>query len=209
MLTIILYLKDKINTVKQLVHIPRYWGPVSTVAFTVIYHLGSVAFGYSITGAWLWLFMIIGSVGGLRAGLICAGFISAYSFYAFPDDLSRVIQVAAASFLAVLIVGMETRALRRSVADETTQRKRADDNQSKADIVDSVNGNLKLALGAIDILDSLRFGWDSIEDKNRLAMVEQARGKLADQVTLHRSFRQMARERGFVLGEDDTSPDGT
>ena len=196
------YLKGKINNLKELVTLPRYWGPVATVAFTVLYHLGSMAFGYSPAVAPLTIFLAIGSITGLRSGLICAAWVSGYAYYAI-DDTSRVIQIVIGVFGIAAIVGLQTRALRKAVIEAKAEHTRADLNQQKADIVDSVNGNVQLALKAIDLLDSLRFAWDAIADSERLRMVEQARAKLADLVTLARGFRQMAKERGFVLDMDD------
>lgn len=194
--------KEKINALKELVALPRYLGPVATVAFTIVYHLGSLAFGYSPAVMPLAIFLAIGSITGLRSGLICAAWISGYAYYAI-DDTSRVIQIIIGVFAIAAIVGLQTRALRKSIGETKTEQTRADLNQHKADIVDSFNGNVQLALKAIDLLDSLRFAWDAISDNERLKMVETARAKLADLVTLARGFRQMARERGFVLDSDD------
>ncbi len=101
------------------------------------------------------------------------------------------------------IIGLETRALRAALAEAKTNQIRADVNQEKADIVDSFNGNVKLALQAIDVLDSLRFGWEAIPDAARYGMVERVRGKIADQVTLARSFREMAHDREVALREGE------
>ena len=141
------------------------------------------------------VFLALGSLSGLWAGLICAAWITGYAVYAI-DDTSRVIQIAFGAVSVALIIGWQTRALRQALVE-------AQANRVKADIVDNFNGNVGLALGAIDILDSLRFGWAEIPDAVRYGMVERARGKIADQVTLARSFREMAADRGFVLGETD------
>lgn len=196
------YLRNKINTLTKLIALPRWLGPLITF-IAIALNQALIELGvWPVQVAWLNLPVAFAATAGLRSGLVSAALVALYSIWLDPGEVQRTIIVPLSVMTLAGLVGWQTRELRRSIADALAQHSRADANQGKADIVDSVNGNLKLALGAIDILDSLRFGWDAIPDGSKLTMVEQARGKLADQVTLHRSFRQMAKERGFVLGED-------
>ena len=199
---ILTHLKELINTLTKLIALPRWLGPLLTfIAIAVNQALIELGV-WPVQVAWLNLPVAFAATAGLRSGLVSAALVALYSIWLDPSNIQRTVVVPLSVMTLAGLVGWQTRALRAALADALAQHSRADANQGKADIVDSVNGNLKLSLGAIDILDSLRFGWDAIPDGSKLKMVEQARGKLADLVTLHRSFRQMARERGFVLGED-------
>lgn len=95
-----------LNKMSKLLTVPRFYGPVATVVFTIVYHLAVFYFGASITLSWLWLFMIAGvCIAGMRAGLICAAFTVAYAVLALPMDISRLIQLAIATPAAALLVG--------------------------------------------------------------------------------------------------------
>lgn len=87
----------------KLLTVPRFWGPVATVAFTVVYHLAVGYFDLSPTLAWLYLFLVIGAfVGGLRAALVCAAWMGLYAAYALPMEQSRIVQIIV---VAVMIAG--------------------------------------------------------------------------------------------------------
>lgn len=99
--------KEKLHNVTRLLDVPKFWGPLATIVFTVAYHFGSMVFGYAIAVGWLWLFMITGAfVGGLRAALICAAWVGMYAYYVAPaDDLTRMAQQVIISFLMAFLVG--------------------------------------------------------------------------------------------------------
>lgn len=195
-LTILTYIRGLINTVNELLSLPRFIGPFITFISLALNQQAIIYGLFPPQVAWLYLPVAFSAANGLRPGLISAALVASYSIWLDPTDLQRTVIVPMSVLCLAALIGWQTRALRE-------EQQRADVNQEKADIVDSANGNLKLALGAIDILDSLRFGWTAIPEDARLKMVETARGKLADLVTLHRSFRQMAQERGFVYSEDE------
>lgn len=178
---------------------PRYWGPIITVISTVAYHLGSIYLGYPPNAVWIATFVILGTfTSGLRGGLTAALWGSAYVIYAI-DDFGGVVQIIPFLFLYAAIIGWQTRRLRRSILDEIGARSLARANQYKADIFDSVtNGNVRIFRAALDVLDGLRLGWDTIPDSTRQQMVMEARAKLADLITLARGFEEMARQRGYV-----------
>lgn len=133
MLVIILTFLTKMT---KFLTIPRFWGPLATVMFTAAYHAGAQYFGYSITAAWLYLFVVFGAfIGGLRAGLVAAVFVAAYSAYTV-EDTNRAIQVAIAVLLIAGLVGWQRRRLR-------AEFRRAEDNQGAADFVDNLNGNIE------------------------------------------------------------------
>lgn len=119
---ILAYLKDKLKKLDRLLTIPRFYGPLATIIFTIMYHYGSFRFGYSIAVGWLWLFMIVGAfVGGLWAGLISAAWVAGYSYYVDSEDPTLLIQRIAIGFLMAMLVGWQTQRLRAAfkAADET------------------------------------------------------------------------------------------
>lgn len=133
----------------KLLTIPRFWGPLGTIVFVVVYHAGSVYFGYTISLAWVWLPVIAAAfVGGFRAGLISAIFMCLYAFYAIPQ-LDRVVQVVITVPLVAGLVGWQTRLLRRALADArewaeraTAALERAEINEAAAQALGALNGNI-------------------------------------------------------------------
>lgn len=92
-----------LKKMSKLLTIDRFWGPVITVVFTVVYHLTVGYFGVSLTLAWLYLFLVIGAfVGGLRAALVCAAWMGLYAIYALPMEPGRIVQIIV---VAVAIAG--------------------------------------------------------------------------------------------------------
>lgn len=171
--------------------IPRFWGPLATVVFTALYHIGAQYFGYSITAAWLYLFVVFGAfIGGLRAGLVAAVFVAGYSIYAM-EDISRVIQVAAAVLLIAGLVGWQRRRLR-------AEFRRAEDNQGAADFVDNLNGNIeRVRITREQLLDILET--DLLSEETRLKLRE-ALGVLNNLEQATAGWRQL-RELKKELGE--------
>ena len=177
----------------------RLWGPLGTVVFTMVYHYGVVQGWYEVSLALIFLFVAAGAfVSGLRGGLAAAVWGSAYGWYVMLPGSRLAENIIGMIFLAGL-VGYGTRRLRRSIIDEVMARRVAEKNRTKAEIFDSLtNGNIRIFLAALDVLDGLRLGWEQIPDETRQKMVTEARAKLADLVTLAKGFEEMARQRGYV-----------
>ena len=123
-----------VKILANLSDLPRFWGPVATVTCTIIYHLGSIAFGYSPAVMPLVIFLVLGSLSGLRPGLICAVWISGYAVYAI-DDLSRVVQIAIGAVSVAFITGWQTRALRQALTEALA-------GAEARKMVDTLNGNI-------------------------------------------------------------------
>lgn len=185
---------------------PKFVGPLVTVTFTIAYHFGSLVFGYPVNAVWIITFVILGTfTSGLRGGLIAATWGSAYVIYAI-DDFSRVSQIIPFLFIYAGIVGWQTRRLRRSVIAEIEARRVTELSRMKAEIFDGLtNGNIRIFLAALDVLDGLRLGWEQIPDETRQKMVMEARGRLADLITLAKGFEEMARQRGYVIEHERNS----
>lgn len=173
---------EKLENVTRLLDIPRFWGPLATIVFTIIYHYGALTFGYSIAVMPLVLILAFGAfVGGLRAGLICAVWITLYTFYAIPDDLSRVIQIGLGSVGVALVIGWQTRKIRQLyiVTDEL------------------VNGNVDKAKNSLRIARELIEHWEMYTDTGRLWQVrrfEDALGNLLAGVVGYRHIRREIQE---------------
>lgn len=169
------------------------------MVFTIIYHYGVIQGWYEVSLALIFLFVAGGAfVSGLRGGFGAAVWGSAYGWYVMLPG-NRLAQTIIGMILLAGLVGYGTRRLRRSILDEVMARRVAEKNRTKAEIFDGLtNGNVRIFLGALDILDGLRLGWEQIPDETRQKMVTEARAKLADLVTLAKGFEEMARQRGYV-----------
>lgn len=105
-IVILTYLRNYIKTLTRLLTIPRFWGPLATIWFTLVYHVIADHFGIFISVGWLWLFMIVGAfIGGLRAAILCAIWISFYAAFLMPADPSLTIQRVIISFAMAVLVG--------------------------------------------------------------------------------------------------------
>lgn len=164
--TILTQVKMKINLIRQLVTFPRFWGPLLTVGFTIVYDLAATWFGFSVAVFPLAGFLALGSLFGLWSGLICAAWITGYAWYAIPGDPARVIQIALGAAVMAVIIGTETRALRQalveahaarieaeeSAAAERAALERAERNEAAAQALEALNGNILRVKNARDLI---------------------------------------------------------
>jgi hypothetical protein len=99
--------KEKLKNLTGILDIPRFWGPLATILFTIAYHYGALIFGYTIAVGWLWLFIIVGGfVGGRWAAPICAAWGGIYSYYVSPaDDWTLMVQRIFIGFLMAFFIG--------------------------------------------------------------------------------------------------------
>ena len=103
----------QVKDLTKILDVPRFWGPLATVAFLAIYHIGATHFGYELVPGWLWLALIAGCfIGGLRAGLLAAVLAGAYALYILPTG-SLTFQRVIIGFLIALLVGYLRRRERR------------------------------------------------------------------------------------------------
>lgn len=181
---------------EQFRSLPKVYGPALTLLFVVFYHGLAHRLGWPVNAIWIAVAVVYGTfLSGLRGGLASAAIGAAYAFYTLPLD--HGLQVVVGMPIIAFVVGWQTRELRAALA-------KAIKNQRAADIVDSVNGNIRLNIQAIRILDQVRDGWDIRPKGVSLQMIEEARGKLADLATLTKSYHAIAQERETLLrGEDE------
>lgn len=185
----------------HLLTIPRFWGPLFTIIFTLAYHAGSLYFHYSITLIWIMVFVVWGTfASGLRGGLIAAAWGILYALYAIPmtDQLNRAIQVSIGIIMVAGLVGWQTRSLRRSLAKTQAALLLAEKNQVKANLVDSANGNIEKLRTALKMLDDLLMGWDVLDDNSRRGLIIDIRAHLATLILLVFGWRKLAEAKRYA-----------
>jgi len=143
-----------------LLSIPKWIGFAGAILFALIYHAGSLYFGYSITVSWLWVFLIIsGLVAGLRLSLALAILICIYAFFAIPGEPSRVVQIGIASVIVALLAGGYSRYARHLLEQSEAawmeaeiQRNILTEIEQAAQLLRDVNGNIaKIKKARIDL----------------------------------------------------------
>lgn len=181
-------------------------GPALTAAILFLHYQLIQTGVLPVTAAGLNLLVLIASfVGGIRSGLASASLLAIYNVtFLGPISTERAV-VIGSYFIIALLVGLRTRQERARRTAAIAAWNEAETNRRKAEVVDSINGNIHLATEAMDLLDILREGWRALPEDKRLHLVERARGKLADWVTLVQSFKIIARERKLVLEDDAKS----
>lgn len=171
------------ETMGKILNIPRFWGPLITVLFTVVYHFAASYFGFTVTYGWLWLFLIAGGfIGGLRASLLCAGWVTLYAILTLPGDLSRVIQIAVISVVGAWLIGYLRQRERRlqKVFDEV------------------FNGNVARMESAMGASRTLLKEWNNLTVTEQKEQVQQINHYLAHLLTSVVGYRQMREEQERV-----------
>lgn len=146
-----------------LMKVPRSVGFASAILLGILYHVGSLVFGYSITIQWLQIMLIIGGfVAGFRYSLGLAVFISAYTWYTI-DDFSRTIQVVIGTFAIAILTGLYSRyqhyqmrqneaAWRESERQRLSAEKSSHATDEIIEAVEKLNGNIeKIKQARIDL----------------------------------------------------------
>lgn len=142
----------QVKELTKILDIPRFWGPLITVTFTVAYHLLISTFGWTPAVGWVWLFVVAGSlVGGLRAGLVAASAAAFYSWLIIsPGDGTQFVQRVIIGFLMALTVGWlrrrerrEADALRVALADARAAWDKAQEGEEAIRTLDGLNGNIE------------------------------------------------------------------
>lgn len=192
----------------RLLSISRFWGPLGTVVFTLIYHYGVMQGWYEISLGLIFLFVIAGAfVSGLWGGLGAAAWGTAYALYVMLPS-TRLYQTMIGMILAAVLVGYGTRRLRQVILAEIEARQQIEQNRIKQEMLDSADSILRVFGEVLDITNSLRLGWGVIPDASRFGMLERAHGKLANLITLSKGFEQMAKNERLAKGLD-THDSGT
>lgn len=177
----------------------KYWGPLLTISFSLLYHYGSIHLGYIFIPAWLLLFVVMGAfVGGLPSGFLSAAWAFGYSLYA-TDDIIWAVQVGIVALLIVALVGWQSDEIKRQILQVKTQTDHAERNQAAADLVDSANGNINRLRTVLKIIDDLLVGWNVLSDQARQGVIIDIRNQLATMTLLVLGWRTLAREKQLVI----------
>lgn len=173
------------ENLQRFLTIPRFYGPLATIIFTIVYHWLVVTFGFIPAPGWLWLFMILGAfVGGRKAGLVSAVWVSLYAIYITPDGgASLTIQRVMIAFITVGLIGWQTHQIRKAYQD-------ADQ---------ALNGNVeKMQKG----LKYLREAKNEINDaRHKIELAEDAYGNVMSVFIGFRALRKTMDEVRQAYGD--------
>lgn len=140
-----------LTKMNKLLDVPKFVGPLATIAFTIVYHLIATYFGFTIAVGWLWVFAVVGAfIGGRRAGLVAAAWAGLYAYYVMPaGDWGLTAQRVVIGFILPIIVGWQTWHLRRALFESQLARaaaqaslERAEKNEAAAQALGALNGNI-------------------------------------------------------------------
>jgi hypothetical protein len=167
--------------------IPHAIGPLYTFMFTMFIELLDRNFEwYAPSLALCFVGLAAGAVfSGLRSALVSAAIITAYGIIELEYSTIRITQVALSAFSCAFVYGHSRRLLIKWY-------KEAEINRRKAELVDTLNGNLQTMLKSLSILDKLRIGWDDFTETKRFELTEEAIGILVNLLTMTRSWREIA-----------------
>lgn len=200
-------MKDK-PILGRLLTIPRFWGPLFTIVFTTLYHLGSIQFGYTVAVGWLWMIMIYGSfIAGVRASLICAAWVAGYSIYVDGSDPTLLAQRIAISFMMALTVGYLHRWLRIEWGIAHEAAARAEENEAKAHALDELNGNLEQLRSMHKRAMDLVLGWSTLNDSARYEAVRSITHDLAQLTSITQGWHYLYKEREAVIEAGERARD--
>lgn len=139
---------------------------------------------------------------GLWANVLGAIFISAYAFWRSDYDLSLTLQVMFVAGAVAIGDGILRRWLIKSIRGEEWQRLRAAENQSKADFVDSLNGNIQTIKEINQELIELTNGMPVLERhqiRQKLEITQLKAANLAQRVI---GWHQLAQEKKELLKDE-------
>lgn len=136
---------------------------------------------------------------GLWANILSAIFITAYGLYSSSSDPSQTIQLAFTVGSVAIGGGIMRRWLIESVAETERQRLRAAENQSKADFVDNLNGNIETIKEINRELIELTNGMPVLERHQIRLKLEGIQRKAANLAQRVVGWHQLAQEKKEFL----------
>lgn len=183
----------------------RYFlGPVAMLAAILLNTWAIQVDLWPASVAWLFIFVVwAGFVGGLRAAIASATLLSFYSAYLDPGNIERLLVVPISLVAIAGLVGWRTRRWREALTAERLAWETARQNERKARMVDTINGNLRLLEQAFERAERLTEGWGFMGEETRQAEAVKVRQFLADLRTLAEGWHAMAQERGFMECADE------
>lgn len=136
---------------------------------------------------------------GLRANILSATLITAYALYSSDFNPSRTIQLMLTVWPVAILGGIMRRWLVESVKETERQRLRAAENQSKADFVDNLNGNIETIKEINRELIELTNGMPVLERHQIRQKLELIQGKAANLAQRVVGWHQLAQEKKELL----------
>lgn len=129
------------NMVK-LLYWPRFIGPLTTVILIAVNQV-LIAYGIFPTQvAWLYLPVALSALTGLRAGLVSAMTVAAYSIWLNPADPQRTVIIPLSVLVLAVGIGLQSRSLRRALISERAAWHKAAENEVAAAALGDINGNI-------------------------------------------------------------------
>lgn len=144
---------------------------------------------------------------GLRANVASALILSTYAIYNglySPEyDLSRAVQVVAVAWPVAVVGGLLKRWLIDAARETERQRLRAAENQSKADFVDTLNGNIQTIKEVNSELIELSNAVPVLSKSDILTIINRIQGKAANLAQRVVGWHQLAQEKKSYLAEKE------
>lgn len=178
-------------------------GPLTTLLVLVVVHLTSQAGWFTLS-----LALPVGAMAlclfwsGLRANILSAILITAYALYSSRFDPSRTIQLMLTVWPVAIFGGIMRKWLIESVAETERQRLRAAENQSKADFVDNLNGNIQTIREINQALIELANGMPVLSRPSILEIINRVQDKAANLAQRTIGWSQLAQAKREVIGDE-------
>lgn len=172
-------------------------GPLVTFALTVVVRVASVYEGYTFSLALPFIGLAFSAFyGGLFSNILSAVVIIGFTIIETNYDPVRSSQVIISALSIAFINGLLKRRLRVRILE-------AESNRRKAELVDTLNGNVSRFIKALNTLDALQRNWDVYTPARRKQMVEDTHDGLADLITSVQGWKEMADNRRLVIEQMD------
>lgn len=139
---------------------------------------------------------------GLWANILSAIFITAYGLYSSSFDPSQTIQLAFTVGSVAIGGGVMRRWLIESVRETERQRLRAAENQSKADFVDNLNGNIRTITEINQALIELANAMPVLSRPIILEHLNRIQNKAANLAQRTIGWSQLAQAKKEVIGDE-------
>jgi hypothetical protein len=140
---------------------------------------------------------------GLRANILSAILVTAYALYSSSLDPTRTIQLVFTVWPVAIFGGIMRKWLIESVAEAERQRLRAAENQSKADFVDNLNGNIETIKEINRELIELANAIPALEKNGILSRLNRTQNKAANLAQRTVGWRELAQAKKEVIGDEE------
>jgi hypothetical protein len=166
-------------------------------------YLVSLGYPVVLAGSYFWL-AATSMLGGIRASLLSASLIALYVGYKWDHyGFYGGLQVILYAYGIALAVGLLKHRERIKAQEAVYQRVKAEENQAKADFVDSINGNIlilkELNGETVDLINN----FDIMQRHTILEKLVYIQGKLVNVAQKAVGWHQLYLETQEVIKKDD------